>query len=619
MKKKFAFMISVLLVCTCVLGLTACSSGGNGEHKHEYENEWSFDKNEHWQICKTCGGKGNVGKHSFIDGACKCGYAKGSENLSYKISVDDNYYIVTGMGTCNEKNISILSTYNGKPVREIEEKAFEGNTSIESVFIPNGVRKIGEKTFAGCSSLSSITIPNSVTDIEKNAFSNCALTNIVIPNNITRIKEGVFSGCSSLSSVTIPSSVNTIEMDAFSNCQNGRDVYYAGSVENWCKIKCYINSSPLSNGAKLYINGELVTNLVIPDGVTGIGISAFMGCGSIRSVTIPDSVTSIGEFAFYGCTSLTSVTIPNSVTSIGSHAFANCYRLMEIYNLSSLNIQKGSGENGGVAKYAKVVHTSKNEPSHITTTNDGYIFYDDENETLLVNYIGKETNIVLPSNFNGKTYQIHDNAFNYCGNITSVIIPKGVTRIGNSAFESCSSLTSIIIPNSITWIGISVFSSCSSLTSVTIPDSVTYIGYWAFRGCSVLEKIEVEKGNTKYHSDGNCIIETASKTLVLGCNNSVIPTDGSVTIIGQLAFNGCNSLTSITIPDSVTNIGYFAFDGCNALSEVFYKGTSSEWNRINIYEYNSNLLSATRYYYRETEPTDSGNYWHYVDGVVTKW
>ena len=597
MKKKFAFIISVLLVCTCVLGLTACNGGGNGEHKHEYENAWGFDKYEHWQICKACGGKGKVEGHSFNeDGACKCGYVKGSEKLTYKPSLDDNYYIVTGMGTCNEKNISIFSTYNGKPVREIEERAFDGNSFIESVFIPNGVRKIGEKAFNDCSSLSSVTIPNSVTDIEKNAFSNCALTNIVIPNNITRIKEGVFSGCSSLSSVTIPSSVNTIEMDAFSNCQNGRDVYYAGSVENWCKIKRNIRSSPLSNGAKLYINGELVTNLVIPDGVTGIGSSAFMGCSSLRSVTIGSGVTSIDEFAFYGCTSLTSVTIPNSVTSIGSSAFANCYRLVEIYNLSSLNIQKGSSENGYVAKYAKVVHTSKDEPSRITTTNDGYIFYDGVNETLLVNYIGKETNIVLPSNFNGKTYQIHDNAFNYCSNITSVIIPKGVTRIGNSAFESCS-----------------------SLTSVTIPDSVTYIGYWAFRGCSVLEKIEVEKGNTKYHSDGNCIIETASKTLVLGCNNSVIPTDGSVTIIGHLAFNGCSGLTSITIPSSVTSIGYWAFEDCNALSEVFYKGTSSEWNSIDIGYDNSNLLDATRYYYSETEPTDSGKYWHYVDGVVTKW
>ena len=542
MKKKFAFIIiSVLLVCTCVLGLTACSSGGNDEHKHEYENAWGFDKNEHWQICKACGGKGNVEGHSFNeDGACKCGYVKGSEKLTYKPSLDDNYYIVTGMGTCNEKNISIFSTYNGKPVREIEERAFDGNSFIESVFIPNGVRKIGEKAFNDCSSLSSVTIPDSVTDIEKYAFSGCALTNIVIPNNITRIKEGVFSGCSSLSSVTIPSSVNTIEMDAFSNCQNGRDVYYAGSVENWCKIKCYINSSPLSNGAKLYINGELVTNLVIPDGVTGIGISAFMGCGSIRSVTIPDSVTSIGEFAFYGCTSLTSVTIPNSVTSIGSHAFANCYRLMEIYNLSSLNIQKGSGENGGVAKYAKVVHTSKNEPSHITTTNDGYIFYDDENETLLVNYIGKETNIVLPSNFNGKTYQIHDNAFYDCSRLTSITIPSSVTSIEDYAFYNCSSLTSIIIPE-------------------------------------------------------------------------------GVTSIGRCAFDGCSSLTSVTIPSSVTSIGNLAFDGCNVLSEVFYKGTSSEWNSIVIRDYNSGLLNATRYYYSETKPTDSGNYWHYVDEVVTKW
>ena len=113
------------------------------------------------------------------------------------------------------------------------------------------------------------------------------------------------------------------------------------------------------------------------------------------------------------------------------------------------------------------------------------------------------------------------------------------------------------------------FSDCISLTSITIPDSVTSIGNSVFSGCTGLTSITVAKGNTKYHSAGNCLIETESKTLIAGCKNSIIPTDGSVTSIGNYAFEGCTGLTSITIPDSVTSIGSWAFYGCNKIQTIY--------------------------------------------------
>ncbi len=159
-------------------------------------------------------------------------------------------------------------------------------------------------------------------------------------------------------------------------------------------------------------------------------------------------------------------------------------------------------------------------------------------------------------------------AFYDCDSITSITIPDSVTNIGDKAFFGCSSLTSITIPDSVTSIGDMAFSCCSSLTSITIPSSVTSIGWGAFNSCSNLTSITVAEGNTKYHSAGNCLIETATKTLIAGCMNSVIPTDGSVWSIGSSAFDGCRNLTSITIPSSVWSIGDFAFSCCSSLTSI---------------------------------------------------
>ena len=154
----------------------------------------------------------------------------------------------------------------------------------------------------------------------------------------------------------------------------------------------------------------------------------------------------------------------------------------------------------------------------------------------------------------------------YKANITTVVIGNGVTSIGNYAFYDCRKLASVTIPASVTSIGESAFYDCTGLTSIEIPASVTRIRLGAFAGCTSLASISVTSGNSTYHSDGNCIIETATNKLIAGCKNSVIPT--GVTSIGNYAFSGCESLTSITIPNSVTSIGYYAFSGCTGLTSI---------------------------------------------------
>ena len=174
------------------------------------------------------------------------------------------------------------------------------------------------------------------------------------------------------------------------------------------------------------------------------------------------------------------------------------------------------------------------------------------------------TSITIPD---GVT-SIGDYAFYFCSSLTSITIPGGVTSIGNSAFLDCSGLTSITIPDGVTSIGSYAFYGCSGLTSITIPDGVTSIGDYAFSDCSGLTSIVVAEGNKVYHSFKNCLIETQCKTLILGCRNSEIPPDGSVTSIGNDAFRNCSSLKSITIPNGVTSIGDDAFCGCSGLTSI---------------------------------------------------
>ena len=174
------------------------------------------------------------------------------------------------------------------------------------------------------------------------------------------------------------------------------------------------------------------------------------------------------------------------------------------------------------------------------------------------------TSVNIP---NGVT-SISKQTFTSCRSLTTITIPSSVTSIGERAFDGCRSLTTISIPSSVTSIGERAFNGCRSLTTITIPSSVISIGERAFSDCDELSSIVVEEGNTVYDSRENCnaIILTDAKTLYIGCKNTTIPS--SVTSIGERAFDGCRSLTTISIPNSVTSIGEHAFNSCTGLTSV---------------------------------------------------
>ena len=560
----------------------------------------------------------------------------------------------------------LTSVTIGNGVTSIGYRAFYGCSGLTSITIPDSVTSIGSYAFYCCTGLTSVTIGNGVITIKSSAFIGTGLTEIyytgdvaswcgisglsnimssgrtlyiggekveddlVIPDSVTSIGDSAFEGCTGLTSVTIPDSVTSIGWHAFPGCTSLTSINYTGDMSSWLEKSWH--SSVMSSGRTLYLDGNKVEGeIIIPDGTTSISLYAFAYQTGITTVTIPDSVTSIGSYAFeyctgltsvtigngvtsiggsafYNCSGLTSVTIGNGVTSIGERAFSGCYKLVEVYNKSSLGITAGDSENGYVAYYAKNVYTEEGG-SWFTDTADGFLFFYDGTDGYLMGYHGEETAVMLPDGFTAydgtkvAEYAIYDYAFEYCTGLTSVTIGNSVTSIGGFAFSGCSGLTSITIPDSVTSIGSYAFYCCTGLTSVTIGNSATSIGIGVFAGCSGLTSIVVEEGNPVYHSDGNCLIETASKTLVVGCKTSVIPDDGSVTSIGDYAFSYCTSLTSITIPDSVTSIGegaflfctgltsitipdsvtsigYAAFGNCTGLTSVTFEGTVAEWNAI---------------------------------------
>ncbi|MBR6827164.1 MAG: leucine-rich repeat protein [Prevotella sp.] len=321
-----------------------------------------------------------------------------------------------------------------------------------------------------------------------------------------------------------------------------------------------IPNSVTSIGERAFRYCSKLTAITIPDSVTSIGESAFEGCSNLTSITIPDGVTSIESNTFDGCSGLTSVTIPSSVTAIGEKAFQNCFGLTSVYI-------------SDIAAWCRISNGSNPLSfAHHLYLNDQEV-----------------KDLIIP---NGVT-SIGDYTFSGCSGLTSVTIPDGVTSIGVGAFDGCSGLTSIAIPNGVTSIGGGAFRACSNLTSITIPDGVTSIGNSAFQDCSNLTSITIPGSVTII---GDFAFEYCRKL------TSITIPDG-VTSIGVDAFNGCSGLNSITIPSSVTSIGRSAFENCSGLTSVYISDIAA-WCRISFGARSNPLSYAHHLYLNDQEVKD---------------
>ncbi|MEE1118550.1 MAG: leucine-rich repeat protein, partial [Bacteroidales bacterium] len=329
------------------------------------------------------------------------------------------------------------------------------------------------------------------------------------------------------------------------NCYNNQDTLIIPDVVTFNNVKYTVVE--IAGGA--FWGKDYIVSVIIPSTVTSIGESAFRECENLSSVVMPNSITNIGSAAFWGCPNLTSFTIPNSVTHIGAAIFGDCN------NLTTLDYN---------ARNCNGVSVGTNHPfsySSISTINIG-----NDVEKIPENFL-YDMDSITTINFSNNITHIGKKAFAYYDNFTTLNLPDSITHIGEEAFLECDNLSSITLTNNLTYIGIGAFKGCGSLNSITIPNNVTRIDDEAFEDCINLNSVDFLTNNLTYIGDGafkNCT----------SLNTFVVP--NSVDSLGKLygyalypgTFEGCSSLTKITLGKNLKYISEATFNNCTSLQTL---------------------------------------------------
>ena len=506
------------------------------------------------------------------------------QSLEYSLSSDESYYIVTGMGDCNDPDIIIPNEYKGLPVSEIAMSAFSGCTSIESISIPDSINVIGRRAFYGCTGLTEITIPSSVTDIGIQVFYKCNNLKVVNYNSTYCSNDNPFLNGSSIE--TIVFNCQSIPSYASQNMGFQNNVKYIEIGENTELISDYA-----------FYNCNELTSVTVGDTVTSIGSYAFYNCPLLENVALGNKLMKIDSYAFYKCSSLSTLSFGDKLSQIGMGAFWDCESINEVYFDGSLeqwlnlNVDNWSDLPwfNGINLYLNYILVENIIiPYGVEEIRDyafaGCISLVSISIPDSVMRIGNNTffkssltNINIPDSI----VSIGNNAFYGCKNLSSVIIPDSVMEWGADVFADCSNLTEIGIPDSLTYISDGAFSNCSNLVNITIPDNLTSIGSGSFAGCSSLTSFIIP--------DTVTVVGPSAFNACSNLHSITIPY--GVTIIGESAFYGCASLTSIIIPESVSKIGRQAFFNCDNLNTVYYNA-SIYFEKYNPFFNNDNVKTV---------------------------
>lgn len=446
-------------------------------------------------------------------------------------------------------------------------------------------KEIDDGVFKERKDIFNISFAPDVTCIKENAFYHCSeLKSVIIPNNVKAIESFAFFYCSNLETITFGKGIKEISSLAFSGCNNIKSIEFPDDVWNICnhvfadydvikRIKEEAVSANRMIADEAYKDRKDITSFKIPDGTEIIGDCAFLNCTKLTEVEIPDSVKFIGEAAFCGCEELESISIPDSVVSIGNEVFFDCPKLKAITIPENVRYI-GPDLLTGCSGLVELTVSERNPAYH----SHGNCLIDTECKKIIAS--GRDC--VIPTD--GRVTSIEFNSINSC---SDVFIPSCINNIESGG---------------------------------------------AFSGCKELESISVSEENPVYHSKDNCVIETGKEELIVGCKNSIIPSDGSVkrigdsafafrtsitylvipecvTEIGPWAFDNCSGLVKIFIPSGITNIGDMSFFGCKNLSDIYYGGSEKDRESIKIGKDNEPLNSAKWHYNCDSSSlsADSGN------------
>lgn len=535
--------------------------------------------------------------------------------------------------------------------KQIGEYAFAACKFLEEIVLPDSLNEIAPYTFCDCYRLSQITMPKQLGKIGKNSFENTKIRNIKFPPFLSVIDSFAFYKCTYLTYISLPPQLSTINYNAFDKCynlslinnesplklyfgteQHGKVAYYVKNIitsdkTQFKEIGDYllkINEDSTEINLIRYIGNDSIINLPqsfferkykiesnaffanntirevnFSEGVTEIGHSAFYECENLAFISFSDSLKKIDKKAFSNCKKLHKLILPKNIEEIGDSAFLGCDHLFYIVNNSPLNIKLGEKTDGYVAYYAKTLNTEGNKIKY----QDDFCFYVDGNNISAIAYLGNDSHVSFPNDFNGMSYTIERKLFYKNENILKVTIPQKVTIIGDSAFLGCrklreviitadslsiskrafaycSKLSNISLSEGVVEIGNYAFSGCSNLSEIKFPESVKVIGSDLFYGCSNLKDVTLPK---EVHYFGSCIFYECSNItsciIPEGCTELKetfydgqrlirLTLPNSLTTIGKYAICGCWNLTSLKIPDNVTEIGYAAMYGCTNLQEL---------------------------------------------------
>lgn len=452
----------------------------------------------------------------------------------------------------NFPSCQLKTVYIGRGI----DMSFASFNSIESVRINNG--SIPSKCFSSNKSLKTVEISGECT-IGSYAFNGCsALKELSISGNGV-IENSCFYGCTLLDNINFCGiGKYSFRYDAFDACESQRNVAI-DDLTAWCKLNFSTGSNPLAYNANLILNGETVTDLVIPETIDKINGYAFYG-STIKTLIVNDNIKSIGAYAFSESKLLQSAKLSNNVANIGACAFMNCSAL------ASVNIPDALQTiiNHTFYKCSSLTEVKIPETVHSIGIS---AFYECSNLT----------EIKIPDNVE----IIDKNAFYGCSGVSSIIFGNKVETIGESAFQNCSKVSELNIPESVVSMGKNVFNSCSSLLKISLPQSITAIPEGAFMNCQALHEIAIPNsiltiGDNAFNGCGSIIsinipdkVTTIGQSAFYSCSSLEKVVFGkALESIGSQAFRSCSSLQSVNIPDNVTTIGREAFQDCTALTDA---------------------------------------------------